>query len=151
MSIHHFKSTITKTGKQAQVMLPFDPNDVWGAKERHHIHGTINGCTIRGPLSSDGEGYFVALGEAWRRDNRLEVGADVEVELSPEGPLAENVSPDIANALAAEAQAKTFFEGLPTFYRKNYIRWIESAKRPETRAARISEIVELLRSGKRER
>jgi uncharacterized protein YdeI (YjbR/CyaY-like superfamily) len=81
----------------------------------------------------------------------LEVGAEAEVVLSPEGPQAETLSPDIASALDAEAEAKAFFASLPTFYRKNYIRWIESAKRPETRAARIHEMVELLKAGKREK
>ncbi len=54
-------------------------------------------------------------------------------------------------ALATNTVAKAFFDGLPTFYRKNYIRWIESAKRPETRAKRIVEMMALLAEGKREK
>jgi uncharacterized protein YdeI (YjbR/CyaY-like superfamily) len=63
------------------------------------------------------------------------------------GPLAE----DIAAALAAEPDARRFFESLATFYRKNFMRWIEGARRPETRAKRIAETVATLTSGKRER
>ena len=37
------------------------------------------------------------------------------------------------------------------FYRRNYVRWIESAKRPETRAARIADTVALLKAGKRQK
>ena len=57
----------------------------------------------------------------------------------------------MASALDAEPQAKAFFEALATFYRNTYIKWIESAKRPETRAARINEMVELLKVGKKQK
>jgi uncharacterized protein YdeI (YjbR/CyaY-like superfamily) len=40
---------------------------------------------------------------------------------------------------------------LATFYRNNYIRWIESAKRPETRRGRIAEMVDLLKAGTKQR
>jgi uncharacterized protein YdeI (YjbR/CyaY-like superfamily) len=81
----------------------------------------------------------------------LEAGADVEVILWPEGPQSENLSRDVAAALEIEPQAKAFFESLATFYRNTYIKWIESAKRPETRAARIEEMMKLLKAGKRQK
>lgn len=58
---------------------------------------------------------------------------------------------DIAAALDAEPAARRLFESLATYSRKNFIRWIEGAKRPETRAKRIAETVATLKSGKRER
>jgi uncharacterized protein YdeI (YjbR/CyaY-like superfamily) len=57
----------------------------------------------------------------------------------------------VSSALEAEPQARTFFESLATFYRNTYIKWIESAKRPETRAARIKEMIELLKAGKKQK
>ena len=45
------------------------------------------------------------------------------------GHQVETISPDIAAALVAEPQARAFFESVAPFYRNNYIRWIESAKR----------------------
>jgi uncharacterized protein YdeI (YjbR/CyaY-like superfamily) len=75
----------------------------------------------------------------------------VDVVLSPEGPQAEGLPTDVAGALDAEPQAKVFFESLATFYRNTYIKWIESARRPETRAARISEMVNLLKAGKKQK
>jgi uncharacterized protein YdeI (YjbR/CyaY-like superfamily) len=68
-----------------------------------------------------------------------------------EGPQAETLSSDIALALKAEPNAQAFFESLATFYRNNYIRWIESAKRPETRARRIGEMIDLLKEGKKQK
>jgi hypothetical protein len=36
---------------------------------------------------------------------------------------------DIAAALGAEPEARRFFESLATYYRKNFIRWIDGAVR----------------------
>ena len=91
------------------------------------------------------------MGAAWRRGCGLEAGAEVDVLLSPEGPQSENLSPDLVSALEAEPRAKAFFESLATFYRNTYIKWIESAKRPETRSERIREMVKLLIEGRKQK
>jgi uncharacterized protein YdeI (YjbR/CyaY-like superfamily) len=95
--------------------------------------------------------YFLRLGAAWMRDSGLEPGAKVQVRLSLEGPQEGTIAPDIGKALSGNKKAKTFFDGLPTFYRKNFIRWIESAKREETRVKRVNEMIKLLEEGKREK
>ena len=151
MTTQCFKTVIAKSGARALIVIPFNPNDVWGLKQRHYITGTVNGCRVRGPLESNGTQFFLALGAAWRRDNNIDAGAEVEVLLSPEGPQSERLSPDVSSALDAEPEAKAFFDALATFYRKNFVRWIESAKRPETRSARIAEMVKLLKAGKRQK
>ena len=151
MSAQTFEATVAAFGSKVIIVLPFDPNQTWGVKERHHINGTIDEHPIRGPLIQDGDLYYYALGPAWRRDTKIEVGRRVTVSLSPEGPLQENVAEDIATAFSDAPDAQAFFEQLPTFYRKNYMRWIDSAKRPETRTARIAEMIALLKDGKRAR
>ena len=93
--------------------------------EAHYVTGSVNGLKIRGVLSADGEQVVLFLGPAWLRDSGLEAGAEVEVVLAPEGPQPDQY-PDVGAALEAEPQAKAFFMALPTFYRNNYMRWIES-------------------------
>jgi hypothetical protein len=151
LTTQRFKSTITKAGSRTFIPIPFNPNDVWGVKQRHHVTGSVNGCQVRGSLGADGARFFLPLGAAWRRHNRLDAGAEVDVVLSPEGPQAEQLSADVAAALEAEPQARAFFEALATFYRNTYIKWIESAKRPETRSARIDEMVQLLKAGQKQK
>lgn len=111
----------------------------------------VNGRQVRRHLDFDGTQFFLSLGAAWRRDNQIEAGAKVEVVLSPDGPQSESLASDVASALEAEPEAKAFFDGLATFYRKNYVRWIESAKRAETRSARIAETVKLLKAGQKQK
>ena len=151
MTTQRFKTTVTKAGSRTYVPIPFDPNEAWGVKQRHHITGSINGCAVRGSLGSDGSQYFLPLGAAWRRDTGLEVGAEVEVVLTPEGPQTDALASDIIAAFESEPEARAFFEALATFYRNGYIRWIESAKRAETRQARIAEMLSLLKMAKKQR
>jgi hypothetical protein len=146
-----FTTTITKAGTRVVVIVPFDPNEAWGKKDRHYVAGSINGCQIRARLENNANGWFFSIGPAWRSHNGLDVGAKVEVELLPEGPQSELLAPDIAAALDAEPSAKVFFDGLASFYRKNFVRWIESAKRPETRSARVAEMVRMLKAGRRQK
>jgi uncharacterized protein YdeI (YjbR/CyaY-like superfamily) len=80
------------------------------------------------------------------------IGGDVTVELEPEGPQRDDLADDIATALAASPAAGAFFDTLAQFYRKAYLRWIDATtRRPDVRAARIAEVVDLLAAGIKER
>jgi len=146
-----FDAVIQKEGSFTFVAIPFSPPEVWGKKPRYHVTGDINGISVRGTLGALGQEYFLRLGAAWMRDSGIQPGDRVAVQLSLEGPQEGSMASDITTALAGNEKAKAFFEGLPTFYRKNFIRWIESAKREETRKKRINEMMKLLEEGKREK
>lgn len=47
------------------------------------------------------------------------------------------IPPDLRNALRADPAADRFFLKAAPSYRRNVLRWIASAKKPETRAARV--------------
>lgn len=151
LATQRFKTTIAQSGTRAYVVIPFDPNEVWGVKDRHYVTGSVDGCAIRGCLDFEGTQVVLPLGPAWRRDNPVDMGGEIEVVLGPDGHQSDTVAPDVAVALAAEPEARTFFESVAPFYRNNFVRWIESARRPETRAARITEMIKLLKEGKRRR
>ena len=148
-----FKAKIEGSEKgRVYVVLAFDPEKAWGPRARYHVRGTINGNKVRGALEKFARGYFLPLGPAYRRGAGLRPGDSVTVTLMAEGPESRALAPDVAAALAAEPEAARFFDGLATFYRKNYLRWIDATKRsPETRARRIAELVELMRAGRKQR
>ena len=57
-----------------------------------------------------------------------------------------------AAALEADPAAAAFFDTLAQFYRKAYLRWIDgTTRRPDLRAARIAEVVDLLAAGIKQR
>lgn len=106
---------------------------------------------IRGALGEQNGAYFISLGAAWRRASSIGAGTTVQVVLDAEGPQQENMAQDIVDALANEPAARDFFNALATFYRKGYLRWIDGARKPEARAQRIAEMVELLKAGQKQR
>ncbi len=148
-----FRATIDGAGKgRVYVILPFEPVALWGARERYYVAGTINGTKFRGRLDQSGKGHFLPLGPAWRRSAGVSPGDVVDVVIMDEHPPREGLAPDVAAALDAAPEAGRFFDGLAAFYRKNYLRWVDATKRhPDVRAARIAELVELLKAGRKMR
>jgi hypothetical protein len=136
----------------AVVVVPFDPDKTWGAKADHPVGGMIEGRRVRGRLSSTETGWALTVTPLWLRDAGLTIGAEVTVELAPEGPQRDDLADDIAAALAANPAAAMFFDTLAQFYRKAYLRWIDATtRRPDLRAARIAEVVDLLAAGIKQR
>jgi uncharacterized protein YdeI (YjbR/CyaY-like superfamily) len=58
---------------------------------------------------------------------------------------ATEIPADLAAALAGCPPAGASFAALAASHRAEYLRWIDEAKRPETRARRIASTVERLR------
>jgi Bacteriocin-protection, YdeI or OmpD-Associated len=144
---------------RAVIPIPFDPDETWGAKAHHLVGGTIQtpaglscGRRLRGAITSDGKRWVFTVNPMWMRDTGVAVGDEVVVEFEPEGPQRGDLAPDIALALEADPEAAAFFDTLAQFYRKAYLRWIDATtRRPDVRAARISEVVDLLAAGIKER
>jgi bacteriocin resistance YdeI/OmpD-like protein/uncharacterized protein DUF1905 len=136
----------------AIIPLPFDPADAWGPRERYHVNGTIQGVRFRGPLIHRDGAWQIELGMKSPSASGLRDTQEVSVEIWPEGPQHDQLASDIADALSARPQALRSFEGLATFYRKGWLRWIDGTKRrPDVRAARIAEMVRLVEAGHKER
>jgi hypothetical protein len=144
---------------QAVVAIPFDPDEAWGAKAFHLVGGTIEpaagadcGRYLRGRITLDGGQWVFTLNPMWMRSTGVTIGDAVTVALAPEGPQRADLADDIASALAANPAAAAFFDTLAQFYRKAYLRWIDATtRRPDVRAARIAEVVDLLAAGIKER
>jgi hypothetical protein len=132
-----------------RVELPFDPAVAWEDRDTYHVVGTIGGNRFRGPLKP-GPPWSVELGPTWCREPGFESGDEVLVEITLEGPQSTTMGEDVAQAFRAEPEAARFFDSMPTFYRNNVARSIAGAKRPETRAKRISDAVTRAKAGQRE-
>lgn len=55
----------------------------------------------------------------------------------------------VAKALKANAEAWRVFQSLPPSHRRQYVGWIHSAKRPDTRERRLVAAIEILASGRK--
>ncbi len=69
-------------------------------------------------------------------------GACAGETLMPAKTPAPPTPPDLAAALAERPEARERWERLPPSHRREHLRYVDEAKRPETRARRIAKTVE---------
>ncbi len=130
-----FTATVTVDAQgRTRVPIPFDPDDVWGPKPRHHVTGSLGGCGLRGVLDEADGGHVLILGPSWNRGGGPADGAEVEVVLDAEGPQRGDLAQDVAAAFDAGPDAAAFFDSLAQFYRRAYLRWIDATKRDPSSA-----------------
>ena len=58
---------------------------------------------------------------------------------------------ELTTALDKDKEAKLLFEALSPSHQKEYVKWIEGAKKDETRQRRVIKTVEMLKKGKKTR
>jgi hypothetical protein len=153
MRMQRFRALVAAGPRgRAVIAVPFDPDAAWGAKAEHPVGGTIDGRQVRGTIARSGGRWVFTITPMWLHDTGVTIGDDVTAELAPEGPQRADLADDIAAALAANPAAAAFFDTLAQFYRKAYLRWIDATtRRPDLRAARIAEVVDLLAAGVKQR
>jgi Bacteriocin-protection, YdeI or OmpD-Associated/Domain of unknown function (DUF1905) len=137
-------------GGGAFVRVPFDVEEAFGSK-RPKVKATIDGQAHRGRLVRMGSEDHMLLilkeirekiGKSFGDVVQVTVEADTEVRVV-------TVPPDLARELKKSGAAQSTFEKLSYTHQKEYVRWIEEAKRPDTRRARVAKTVEMLKQGTR--
>jgi len=53
---------------RTRVLVPFDPDQAWGAKPRHPVTGSVAGRPMRGNIEKRANRPVIALGPAWTCD-----------------------------------------------------------------------------------
>lgn len=147
---HRFTAPIEVSGNGAYVTIPFDAEAAFGTK-RVPVKATIDGIPYRGSLVRMGGACHV-LGVLKEIRTTLGKGEGDLVDVVLERDTAERVvevPADLAAALGAAPDAARFFEALAYSHKREYVRWIEDARRETTRADRVSKTVELLTRGEK--
>lgn len=134
------------------IEVPPDVIDALGKGKKPPVVVTVNGYTYRNTVAVMGGRYMISLSAKNREAAGVAAGQEVDVELELDTAPREVVVPeDFAAALAAEPKARAFFDGLSYSQRSWFVLGIEEAKKPETRANRITKAVERLASGRGQR
>lgn len=112
------------------------------------IEGTINGHPFRASLEATPKGDYLRVNSAMLNGARAGVGETVALAVL--GPEPEpKIAADLRTAFSASPQAKALWKDLTLLARLDWVRWIDGAKTPETRARRITRTIEQLAEGKR--
>jgi hypothetical protein len=122
------------------------------------VEGTMNGSAFQATLEPDGQGgHWLKvdrkLREAARRGGGKlpEAGDVVTLEIAPVAEEPEpKVPPDLRKALAAApTKAREAWSDITPAARRDFIHWITSGKKAETRVKRIATACDMLAKGKR--
>jgi hypothetical protein len=148
-----FRATVELGGKTATgIEVPEDVVAALGSGNRPPVTVTIGGHTYRTTVSRMGGRFLIPLSAENRTEAGIAAGDQVDVDIALDsGPREVTVPGDLAAALAHDDTARATFDGLSYTHRKEWVRWIEEAKKPDTRATRLAKTVESLRAGKRAR
>ena len=131
--------------------IPFGVEEVFGSKARVSVMGTINCFAFRSSVfpTSDGT-HFMMVNKSMQQGASVKPGDVVRVALQRDtAPRTLSVPKDLEDALGKHRDARGRFEVMSYSHKKEYLDWIESAKRQETRLRRIEKAVTMLASGKR--
>jgi Bacteriocin-protection, YdeI or OmpD-Associated/Domain of unknown function (DUF1905) len=147
MSAQRFVATLEQHGSGTVVVVPFDLKEVFGSG-RPPVRATVNGYTFRTTLFTMGGRALLGLNREVREAAAVEGGQEASIELERDDePRTLEVPSDLAAALDADPALRETFDGFSYTHRKEYVRWIEEAKRKETRTHRVKKSIEMLREG----
>lgn len=116
------------------------------------VKGTLNGCPFKSMLQPDGDGgHWLKVDRKLRAEAGAEPGDEVAIEITPLAKEPEpTVPPDLRKALfAAPVKAREAWKDITPAARRDFIHWITSPKKPETRVKRIATACDMLAKGKR--
>lgn len=148
-----FSTTIELGGKTATGMaVPEEVVDALGGGRRPAVTVAVGGHVYRSTIAVMGGRFMLPLAAEHREAAGLAAGdtVNVDVELDTASRLVEPPA-DLAEAITADETARTTFDALAPSHRKEWVRWVEEAKKPETRALRIARTIEALHEGRRTR
>lgn len=148
-----FRAVIEQSGSGgAYVAVPFDVEAAFG-KKRVPVRASIEGEPYRGTLvRMGGPDHILIVLKEIREKIGKKPGDEVEISLEEDRePRVVELPPDLAAALQADPAAREFYDRLSYTHRKEYVRWIEEAKREQTRSDRVVRTLEMLKAGKKAR
>lgn len=115
------------------------------------VDGTLNGAPFQATLEPDGQGsHWLKVDKALREAAEAVAGDMVAVEIAPvEVEPEPRVPADLRTALAANPAAHATWADITPVARRDWIAWIVSGKKAETRVKRIDTACDKLASGMR--
>ncbi|MBJ7451946.1 MAG: DUF1905 domain-containing protein [Blastococcus sp.] len=146
-----FRTTVTLGGKTATgLQVPDEVVTALGAGKRPPVVVTVGGHTYRTTVAPMGGAFWIPLAAEHREAAGVQAGEEVTVVVEHDAAPREVALPDDLDA-AFDDDVRARFDALAPSHRKEWVRWVEEAKKPETRAARVEKTVESIRAGKKTR
>jgi len=149
-----FKAVIKQNGEMnaAFVEFPFSTEEIFGKKDQVKIKAVFDDkVEYRGSLAKmKSDCHILGLTQEIRNKLGKTFGDEVSVYLleDKEERVVE-IAEDVALVFNENPEAKVLFDKMSYTHRKEYIRWIEEAKKPETRENRKLKMIQMILEGKK--
>lgn len=150
---HTFTAEIKNAGGGgAFVEIPFDVERAFGSP-RPRVKAMIEGVSYRGLLVRMGsECHMLIILKGIREQIGKDFGDKVTITVEADNaPRVIAIPADLMKEFKKDKGAKAFFDKLAYTHQKEYVKWIEDAKREETRVARVAKTIEMLKKEKKSR
>ncbi|MET4075484.1 YdeI/OmpD-associated family protein [Hymenobacter sp. UYCo722] len=133
------------------VVVPFSVPEVYGTRGRVPVQVTFDGYPYQGSITPLGDGHHALhVLKQIRKAVDKTIGDTVRVTLSRDVAERQMEAPaDLAEQLARNPNAAAYFAKLAYTHQREFVRWLEGAKKPETRTLRLAQTIELLGQGRK--
>lgn len=139
-----FDTTLSQTGNNTGIEVPPEVIDELGGGKRPAVVVDVNGYVYASTVGVMGGRFLIPFSSDKRAATGLSGGDAITVTLTLDTtPRTVEVPDDLAAALAA-AGVRASFDALSPSARKAHVTSVESAKAADTRARRITAVVDKL-------
>jgi hypothetical protein len=134
----------------AYVELPFNAEKIFG-KKRVKVKVLFDGELYRGTLMRMGMACdWIGITQEMRKKTGKNPGDTIHVIIDEDKEERTIEIPEDLSALLNKNKFQSdYFHSLSFTHKKEYVRWITDAKRPETRASRLQKMIEMLSNKKK--
>ena len=136
----------------AYIQFPYDVIKLYGVKGQVKVKALFDGRVVyRGSLVKMGYPcHILGITQEVRQKLGKSPGDKIKVEIEQDLEVRVVIVPeDVKPLLDENPKAKKYFESLSYTDQKEYIRWIETAQREETRTRRIGIFISKLKEKKK--
>jgi hypothetical protein len=149
-----FTAIIQQNGAMnaAFVEFPFSTEELFHKKGLVKIKAVFDDkVEYRGSLAKmNSDCHILGLTQEIRKQLGKTFGDEVSVSLTEDKEeRVVAIADDITNVFNENPEAKALFDKMSYTHRKEYIRWIEEAKKPETRENRKIKMIQMILDGKK--
>jgi len=142
----NFRAHVEPPEPMRGLEIPQEIVEALGAGGRPPVTITINGHSWKSRVAIMRGRHLLGLSNANRQAAGVATGDEVEVEVELDTePRVVIEPPDFARALDADLVARAAYDRLADSHKREHVRAIESAKKPETRTRRIEKAITTLR------
>lgn len=148
-----FKARIWAQGPNdawAAITIPFDVEKEFGTKGRVSVKAVIGKDSFHTSIFPSGDGsHHMMFNKAMKAAAKAEPGDTIQMSIERDAGTEPEIPAPLKAALKADKTAAAKFKALTPAGRREYIAWIMSAKREETRVDRSAKALKMVLQGKK--